>query len=892
MSEERQVRYTDLKSTIALAVFTSLLLFGIHRLLGGSWPSGAAYGWIPIVGLILSFIVQYLRKQSAKPGELTLGQRFMYAAGEMGVSLSPSIIVGWLLYFYVGQVDEAGHKIYYVGLAAFAGVNFVGRLVDSVADPFVGYLSDRFHTRWGRRIPWVVLGAPFLSAFSIMLWYPPAEPGSWWNVLWLVVGLGGFWFFFTAVVAPYLSLLPEITFDNDERIETSTYMGYFDVLGLIVATIVLGILITVGLGKPDLITSHPDRDSVSIRFDGEPEETADDATEAEAEAPEPAFYWDEPVEVEMGRSPLMVAIADFNNDDVPDLAAVNPMDNCVSVRLGLGKGAFGERRSWAVGDSPMSLAVDDVNGDGNYDLVTANPASSDITVRLGDGQGGFALEKAIYLSGREPLRVVTADLNRDELPDIALTYGDSGDVSVFLSKGDGGFADGLDLSMGRYGAGGLFLAVGDINKDDYPDLIVSNTGNNEIVARLGNEGCTFEQMVRFKLPEDGVTAWSRDLDRDGLGDIVVPVGEGQPVRIVWGAESPGDNEITTADMGPNPAFFVLNDLDDDGVPDLAAANLHDVNVSLRVGVGDRTFEELQLVPMAGPVFDLKVADLDGGGVTVGPIHFKDGYKFAAWILGIAMMLFFWISVLRVREKPVTEAKIVPYKFWEAFGYCLKNPAFWPYVASVSFFRVAIDMLVAMIPFMVTVIMGFGEDVAGILQGSIVLGALPLFVLVYKWSSKVGKKKVYLLANLVFALALPFLITMKSFPVLGWFVNWVITSLGGPELSYGWVVLSHLAFIFLFVLFPIASVFVLPRALFADIVDKDEELTGYRREAMYNGMEGLITKFAAGLSGILATGLLAVGDTFDNPWGILLAGPVAGVLLLGGYIAFRRYPIEK
>ncbi|MDP8255551.1 MAG: MFS transporter, partial [Candidatus Alcyoniella australis] len=168
-----------------------------------------------------------------------------------------------------------------------------------------------------------------------------------------------------------------------------------------------------------------------------------------------------------------------------------------------------------------------------------------------------------------------------------------------------------------------------------------------------------------------------------------------------------------------------------------------------------------------------------------------------------------------------------------------------------------------------------------------------FVLVYKWSARVGKKKVFLIGNGIFALCLPLLVTMKHFPIFGWAINWVVMLLGGAELSFGVIVLLHTLTIFTMAVIPIATVFVLPRAIFADIVDLDAELTGYRREAMYNGMEGLLTKFAAGLATIIAPLLLKYGgDTFENPWGILLAGPVAGVLLLLGYLAFKKYPIEK
>jgi GPH family glycoside/pentoside/hexuronide:cation symporter len=81
-------------------------------------------------------------------------------------------------------------------------------------------------------------------------------------------------------------------------------------------------------------------------------------------------------------------------------------------------------------------------------------------------------------------------------------------------------------------------------------------------------------------------------------------------------------------------------------------------------------------------------------------------------------------------------------------------------------------------------------------------------------------------------------------------------------------------------------------LIADVIDEDERRTGLRREAMYFGMQGLLTKVSYGVGPLLATLLFtAFGNTAEQPLGILLCGPAAGVLALLGWVAFRRYPLE-
>ncbi|MFA6033635.1 MAG: MFS transporter, partial [Myxococcota bacterium] len=83
-----------------------------------------------------------------------------------------------------------------------------------------------------------------------------------------------------------------------------------------------------------------------------------------------------------------------------------------------------------------------------------------------------------------------------------------------------------------------------------------------------------------------------------------------------------------------------------------------------------------------------------------------------------------------------------------------------------------------------------------------------------------------------------------------------------------------------------------RPLLADVIDADEKITGKRREGIYNGMEGLIMKFAAGLGPMIAGFIFAAfGSTTTANLGIRLCGPVAGVCLLLAALSFTRYPIK-
>ena len=54
----------------------------------------------------------------------------------------------------------------------------IPRLWDAVSDPLVGFLSDNFRSRWGRRKPFMLIGA-IISALSLMaIWWVPSFGGE------------------------------------------------------------------------------------------------------------------------------------------------------------------------------------------------------------------------------------------------------------------------------------------------------------------------------------------------------------------------------------------------------------------------------------------------------------------------------------------------------------------------------------------------------------------------------------------------------------------------------------------------------------------------------------------------------------------------------------------
>jgi len=124
-------------------------------------------------------------------------------------------------------------------------VLLVGKIWDAVNDPVIGWLSDHTKSRFGRRIPWMVLSSVPFALFFFLNWWVPnfAGAGSQWGLFAYYAGVALIYnTFYTAMTLPHSALTPELSHNYDERSRITGFRMAFSlggsVGGLVVALVV------------------------------------------------------------------------------------------------------------------------------------------------------------------------------------------------------------------------------------------------------------------------------------------------------------------------------------------------------------------------------------------------------------------------------------------------------------------------------------------------------------------------------------------------------------------------------------------------------------------------------------------------------------------------------
>jgi len=176
---------------------------------------------------------------------IPLRTKLLYGTSRVGSEALGKSSGLWLLYYYAPPSDA--HLPTLLPSLAVGALLLVGGLISALDDAIVGYFSDRTRSRFGRRIPYIVLGAPLWSIFFVLLFTPPPDAGHGATAVYLLLVFEAVSLFSSVVVTPYEALLPEMAATSSERVGLEAIKVYLGVGGTVIGLVVSTALVhTVG----------------------------------------------------------------------------------------------------------------------------------------------------------------------------------------------------------------------------------------------------------------------------------------------------------------------------------------------------------------------------------------------------------------------------------------------------------------------------------------------------------------------------------------------------------------------------------------------------------------------------------------------------------------------
>src|SRR5689334_14869824 len=243
---------------------------------------------------------------------------------------------------------------------------------------------------------------------------------------------------------------------------------------------------------------------------------------------------------------------------------------------------LGMRLDLTSGVQTTSVAVGDLNNDGKLDLVSANANSGTVSFWLGDGAGGYGARTDLVTAttSSNTSAVAIGDLNGDGRPDLVVASSNADSIVVFLGTGFGGFAPRATYWAGTF-ADPQGLAIADLNNDGKLDVVTTNSVFNTVVVMLGNGTGGLGAPSTYNAgsqPSDVVVA---DVNNDARPDLIVSDYSSNKISVLLGDNSGTFfNRTEYSTNGTGAYWLTVGDVTGDGNLDVVVANYGSNSVSV------------------------------------------------------------------------------------------------------------------------------------------------------------------------------------------------------------------------------------------------------------------------------------------------------------------------
>ncbi len=251
-----------------------------------------------------------------------------------------------------------------------------------------------------------------------------------------------------------------------------------------------------------------------------------------------------------------------------------------------------------------------------------SPSAQSLTVTVGEP---IAFRPPVYFDGSlngSYLFKIT-DINGDGLPDILLYPGNvANQVNVYLSTGNGTFAtpDVLTLpTSGVQQANGIYAAIGDLNGDGRPDIVVSGmdaNGQSAVYVFLQNSDGSFSAPQEYTYPMNtgftGPVAIGHLFGSNTLSVYVITIGGSYDFLVNGNGTLQTPTSISLPNWWPGNNDFDLIDFNGDGLADIVGDDYMHGDDSLLTATTSDTFATFD-IQATGVGSVASVGDLYGDG---------------------------------------------------------------------------------------------------------------------------------------------------------------------------------------------------------------------------------------------------------------------------------------
>lgn len=158
---------------------------------------------------------------TAPEDQIPFHLKLIYGAGAFVNNLLAAAIGGMVIVLNLGL----GMNPALVGL-----LGALPRLTDAITDPLMGYISDHTRSRWGRRRPYIFIGAIVAGIAFALLWQLPSAKSESFYFWYFLVGSLIFYLGYTVFATPWVALGYELTPDYHERTRlmgVQSFVGQF-----------------------------------------------------------------------------------------------------------------------------------------------------------------------------------------------------------------------------------------------------------------------------------------------------------------------------------------------------------------------------------------------------------------------------------------------------------------------------------------------------------------------------------------------------------------------------------------------------------------------------------------------------------------------------------------